>query len=136
VVACDEEVARAGAPMDGWGTTELVARTLAIAGTDDQRRDIIPRALRGEILISLGYSEPDAGSDVASVSTRAERDGDGWIVNGQKMFTTMAHEANYVFLLARTDPSLPKHRGLTMFLVPLDAPGVEISAIHTLGGER
>lgn len=136
MVAFDEEVARAGAPMDGWGTTELVARTLAIAGTEQQRHEIIPRALRGEILISLGYSEPDAGSDVASVSTRAERDGDQWIVNGQKMFTTMAHEAQYVFLLARTDPSLPKHRGLTLFLVPLDAPGVEVRPVHTLGGER
>jgi alkylation response protein AidB-like acyl-CoA dehydrogenase len=136
MVAFDEEVARAGAPMDGWGTTELVARTLAIAGSDQQRREIIPRALRGEILISLGYSEPDAGSDVASVSTRAERDGDQWIVNGQKMFTTMAHEAHYVFLLARTDPTLPKHRGLTMFLVPLDAPGIEVRPVHTLGGER
>jgi alkylation response protein AidB-like acyl-CoA dehydrogenase len=136
MVAFDEEVARAAVPLDGWGTTELVARTLAMTGTDDQRRDIIPRALRGEILISLGYSEPDAGSDVASVTTRAERDGDQWVVNGQKMFTTMAHEAHYVFLLTRTDPSLPKHRGLTMFLVPLDAPGVEIRAVHTLGGER
>ncbi len=136
MVAFDEEVARAGAPMDGWGTTELVARTLAIAGTEQQRREVIPRALRGEILISLGYSEPDAGSDVASVTTRAERDGEEWVVNGQKMFTTMAHEASYVFLLARTDPAAAKHRGLTMFLVPLDAPGVEIRAVHTLGGER
>jgi alkylation response protein AidB-like acyl-CoA dehydrogenase len=136
MLAFDEEVARAGVPIDGWGTTELVARTLALAGTEEQRRELIPRALRGEILISLGYSEPDAGSDVASVSTRAERDGDEWIVNGQKMFTTMAHEAKYVFLLTRTDATLPKHRGLTMFLVPLDAPGVEVRPIHTLGGER
>lgn len=136
MVAFDEEVARAGAPMDGWGTTELVARTIAIAGSEQQRREIIPRVLRGEILVSLGYSEPDAGSDVASVTTRAARDGDEWVVNGQKMFTTMAHEAHYVFLLTRTDASLPKHRGLTMFLVPLDAPGVEIRAVHTLGGER
>jgi alkylation response protein AidB-like acyl-CoA dehydrogenase len=136
MVAFDEEVARAGAPMDGWGTTELVARTLLLAGNDEQRRDVIPRALRGEILMCLGYSEPDAGSDVASVTTRAERDGDHWIINGQKMFTTLAHESDYVFLLTRTDPTLPKHRGLTMFLAPMDSPGIEVRPVHTLGGER
>jgi len=136
MVAFDEEVARAGAPMDGWGTTELVARTLSIVGSDEQKQRIIAPALRGEILVCLGYSEPDAGSDVASVVTRAVRDGDEWVVNGQKMFTTMAHESDYVFLLTRTNPDVPKHRGLTMFLVPLDAAGVEIAPVRTLGGER
>jgi alkylation response protein AidB-like acyl-CoA dehydrogenase len=136
MVAFDEEVARVGAPMDGWGTTELVARTLSIVGSDEQKQRIIPSALRGEILVCLGYSEPDAGSDVASVVTRAVRDGDEWVISGQKMFTTMAHESGYVFLLTRTNPDVPKHRGLTMFLVPLDTPGVEIHAVHTLGGER
>jgi hypothetical protein len=84
----------------------------------------------------LGYSEPDAGSDVAAVQTRAVRDGDEWVINGQKMFTTMAHEADYVFLLTRTNPDKPKHKGLTMFLVPMDAPGIEVTPVHTLGGER
>jgi len=79
-----------------------------------------PRVLAGEILICLGYSEPDSGSDVAAATTRAERDGDDWVINGQKMFTTLAHEAAYVFLLTRTDPDAPKHRGLTMFLVPME----------------
>ena len=74
-----EELARAGAPVDGWGTSELVANTLAIVGTVDQQQEIIPRVLGGEIVICLGYSEPDSGSDIASVSTRAVRDGDDWL---------------------------------------------------------
>src|SRR5690606_9817 len=96
----------------------------------------LPDLLRGDALVCLGYSEPDAGSDVAAVATRAVADGDEWVVDGQKMFTTMAHEARYVFLLARTSTEASKHRGLTMFLVPLDAPGVTITPVRTLGGER
>ncbi len=84
----------------------------------------------------LGYSEPDAGSDVAAVATKAVRDGDDWVIDGQKMFTTMAHEAHYVFLLARSNPDAPKHKGLTMFLVPMDTPGIEITPVETMGGER
>ena len=123
-----EELARAGAPVDGWGTAELVANTLAIVGRPDQQQEIIPRVLGGEIVICLGYSEPDAGSDIASASTRAVRDGDGWVINGQKMFTTLAHESAYVWLLTRTNPDVPKHRGLTLFLVPMDTPGIEVRA--------
>jgi alkylation response protein AidB-like acyl-CoA dehydrogenase len=84
----------------------------------------------------LGYSEPDAGSDVAAVATRAVRDGEHWVIDGQKMFTTMAHEAHYVFLLARSNPDAPKHKGLTMFLVPMDTPGIELTPVETMGGER
>lgn len=131
-----EELQRAGAPSDGWGTSDLVARTLAIAGSEEQQREVVPGVLAGEILISLGYSEPDSGSDVAAATTRAEPDGDGWRINGQKMFTTMAHEAAYVFLLTRTNPEASKHRGLTLFLVPLDLPGIEITPIRTMSGER
>jgi alkylation response protein AidB-like acyl-CoA dehydrogenase len=131
-----EELERVGAPVDGWGTTDLVARTLAIVGSEEQRADIVPRVLRGEILICLGYSEPDSGSDVAAATTRAVRDGAEWVINGQKMFTTLAHEAAYVFLLTRTNTDVAKHRGLTMFLVPMDEPGIEITPIHTLSGER
>src|SRR5258706_3598366 len=134
-----EELARAGAPADGWGTAELVAHTLQLVGTEQQKADVVPRVFAGEILVCLGYSEPDAGSDVASVATRAVRDPDdpgSWVVDGQKMFTTMAHESAYVFLLTRTNTSVPKHRGLTLFLVPMDTPGIEVRAIHTLGGER
>ena len=131
-----DEMGRAGAPMDGWLTTDLVARTLEITGNAWQREDVLPRILAGEILVCLGYSEPDSGSDVAAAKTRALRDGDVWVISGQKMFTTMAQESAYVFLLARTNTAVAKHRGLTMFLVPTDAPGVEIRPIHTLGGER
>ena len=131
-----DELERVGAPTDGWGTSDLVARTLALVGRDDQRDEVVPRVLAGEILICLGYSEPDSGSDVAAATTRAERDGDDWVINGQKMFTTLAHEAAYVFLLTRTNPDVPKHRGLTMFLVPMDTPGIEITPVWTLSRER
>ena len=84
----------------------------------------------------LGFSEPEAGSDVANAQCRAVRDGDEWVINGQKMFTTNAHIADYVFLLTRTNPDVAKHKGLTMFLVPLKQPGVEVQAVYTLSGER
>lgn len=131
-----EELARRRVPVDGMATTMMVAGVLRAAGTDEQRRSVIPRALRGEILISLGYSEPESGSDVAAAATRAVRDGEEWIIDGQKMFTTLAHEADYVFLLTRTNTDVPKHKGLTMFLVPMETPGIEIQPVHTLGGER
>jgi len=136
MAAFHEEAARAGAPLDGMLISLMVANTLRHIGWEQQKREILPRVLRGEILIALGYSEPSAGSDVAAVRTRAERREDNWVINGEKVFTTLAHESQYVFLLARTDPNALKHRGLTMFLVPLDVPGVEIRPIHTLGGER
>ena len=107
-----------------------------MSAPSDSERELIPEILAGELCVCLGYSEPDAGSDVAAVATRAERDGDEWVINGQKMFTTLAHEAQYVFLLTRTNWDAPKHKGLTMFLVPLDSPGVEIQPVATLGGER
>jgi alkylation response protein AidB-like acyl-CoA dehydrogenase len=128
-----EECALADAPTDGLSMTLMVANTLRAVGTDEQKRDILPRVLAGEVVICLGYSEPDAGSDVASAQTTATRADDGWVINGQKLFTSMAHEAQYVFLLTRTDPDVAKHRGLTMFLVPMDSPGIEIEPILTLG---
>jgi alkylation response protein AidB-like acyl-CoA dehydrogenase len=136
VLAIAEELQRAGAPMLGLGTTMLVASVLRHLGTAAQKEAVVRPALAGEILIALGFSEPESGSDVAAAQTRAVRDGDEWVVNGQKMFTTNAHEADYAFLLARTDPTLPKHRGLTTFLVPLRQEGVEIRPITTLSGER
>ena len=136
MTALRDELRLAGAPTDGMGLSIIVCQTIRRVATDEQKRDFLPRALAGEIIMSLGYSEPDSGSDVASIKTRAVRDGDEWVINGQKMFTTLAHVANYVFLLARTNPDVPKHKGLTMFLVPLDSPGIEIHPVHTVGGER
>ena len=131
-----EELHLAGAPLDGWTVTMSAASTIRALGTDEQRRRILPEIVSGRALISIGFSEPDAGSDVAALRTSAIRDGDGWVIDGQKMFTTMAHEARWVFLLVRTNPSASKHRGLTMFMVPLDTPGIEIHPIRTMGGER
>jgi alkylation response protein AidB-like acyl-CoA dehydrogenase len=136
VQACLEEFQRAGAPTYGVGTTLMVANIIRHIGTEEQKRLIIPRALGGEILIVLGFTEPESGSDVAAAQTRAVRDGDEWLINGQKMFTTNAQEADYVFLLARTNPEVAKHKGLTTFLVPLHQPGVEIQPVFTLSGER
>jgi alkylation response protein AidB-like acyl-CoA dehydrogenase len=104
--------------------------------TGPPRDGILRRAAAGEVAFCLGYTEPDAGSDLAAVRTRAIRDGDEWVIDGQKMFTTGAHLCDYCFLLARTDPDAPRHKGLTMFLVPLDTPGIEIRGMQTLGGER
>ena len=136
VLAMAEEFQTAGAPTYGGSTTLMVANVIRHMGTDEQKRLIVPPALAGEIIIVLGFTEPEAGSDVAAAQTRAARDGDEWVINGQKMFTTLAHEANFVFLLARTNPDVAKHRGLTMFLVPLASPGIEIHPVHTVGGER
>jgi alkylation response protein AidB-like acyl-CoA dehydrogenase len=138
LAAVQDELRLRGAPMDGWGTTELVAHVIDEAGTEQQKEQVIGPFLRGELLIALGYSEPEAGSDVASVATRAVRDeaAGEWVIDGQKMFTTLAHEAHLVFLLARTNKDVPKHRGLTLFLVPMDSPGIEVQPVPTLGGER
>jgi alkylation response protein AidB-like acyl-CoA dehydrogenase len=131
-----DELERRGIPSDGLGMTMLVANTLLRCGSEEMKRTVLPRALAGEIVICLGYTESHGGSDVASAKTTAERDGDGWVINGHKMFTTLAHESEYVFLLTRTDPDVPKHRGLTMFLVPMHHPGVEVQPIWTIGDVR
>jgi alkylation response protein AidB-like acyl-CoA dehydrogenase len=91
---------------------------------------------RGEITAALGYTEPSGGSDVFGAKTRAVPDGNGWVINGQKMFTSGAEWASYVLLIARTDPDAPKHKGVTLFLVPLDAEGVEIHPVYTFMDER
>ncbi len=131
-----QELYASGAPIDGLNIASMVGATLLVCGTDEQKSEVLPRILAGDVLCCLGYSEPDAGSDVAAVTTRAVRDGDDWVIDGQKMFTTMAHEANYVFLLTRTNPDAAKHKGLTMFLVPMDTPGIEVAPVATMGGER
>ena len=124
------------APVDGQLVTEMVGLTIARLGTEELKQAILPLIVAGEVLICLGYTEPDAGSDVAAAKTTAVRVDGGYQINGSKMFTTLAHVADYVFLLARTDSTGSKHRGLTMFLVPTGTPGVEVRAVETFGGER
>jgi len=131
-----EEAIYAEAPIVGGLTTMLVAETLRRIGTPLQRETILKPIVEGSTLVCLGLSEPETGSDVAAARTRAVRDGDSWLVNGQKMFTTMAHDADFVFLLARTNTEVPKHRGLTMFIIPMTTPGIEVQRVDTLGGER
>ncbi|OBH85516.1 acyl-CoA dehydrogenase [Mycobacterium scrofulaceum] len=130
------EIARAHTPWYHWGTTSAVARLVRQFGAPELADQVMPGVLSGEIRLCLGYTEPEGGSDVATCKTRAVRDGDGWIINGSKMFTSNAQNARYVFLLTNTDPQGPKHRNLTMFLVPLDSPGIEIQGIRTLDGDR
>jgi alkylation response protein AidB-like acyl-CoA dehydrogenase len=131
-----EEVMRAGYPFP-FLTTESVGPMLAEHGNDWVKREIVPKILKGELLISIGYSEPGAGTDLASLKTSAVRDGDDWIINGQKMWTSLAHFCDYTWLAVRTDPNTPKkHKGISMFLVPNSDPGWSCTAVHTLGGVR
>ena len=133
------EIGRAHTPWYHWGTTSVVARLVQQFGAPELTRAVLPGVLSGEIRLCLGYTEPEGGSDVATCKTRAVRDGSGdgaWIINGSKMFTSNAQNAKYVFLLTNTDPQAPKHKSLTMFLVPLDSPGVEIQGIRTIDGDR
>jgi len=131
-----EELTKAEAPIVASATSVMVARVIRAIGSDWLTELVVPAVLRGETTIALGLSEPEAGSDVAAVRTRARRDGDAWVIDGQKMFTTSGHFADYVFLLARTDPASERHRGLTTFLVPMDSPGIEVQPVYTVSGER
>jgi alkylation response protein AidB-like acyl-CoA dehydrogenase len=130
-----DECARRGLHSDGWASSCMIIGTISHVATEEQKREYIGGALRGEMMFALGYTEPDSGSDVAAAKTLAVRDGDEWVINGQKMFTSTAQVCTHVFLLVRTDPSLPKHGGLSLFMVPLDGPGVEIHPVHTLGDQ-
>ncbi len=130
------EIGRAHTPWFHWGTTAMVARAVRDFGSEELKSEVMERALSGQIRLCLGYTEPEGGSDVATCKTRAVRDGNGWIINGSKMFTSNAQNAQYVFLITNTDPDAPKHQSLTMFLVPLDSPGVEIQPLRTVDGDR
>ncbi|WP_204806801.1 acyl-CoA dehydrogenase family protein [Mycobacterium riyadhense] len=130
------EKRRAHVPWVTWGTTAMVARVVAKFGSPELVSEVLPEVFTGRVRICLGYTEPEGGSDIATCKTRAVRAGDGWIINGAKMFTTGAHNCQYVFLITNTDPIARKHKSLTMFLVPLDSPGIEIQGIRTVDGER
>jgi alkylation response protein AidB-like acyl-CoA dehydrogenase len=130
-----DEVQRTGFPLP-FLTLNTVGPTLRHYANDEQKQEFLPKVLAGEIHFAIGYSEPDAGTDLASLKTRAVRDGDDWVITGQKMWTSQANYADYIWLAARTDPDVSKHRGISMFLVPTSAEGYSISPIQTLGGVR
>ena len=134
-VVLNEEFARAQAPLraDFFGDT-LVGPTILQWGTEEQKQQFIPGILKGEIAWCQGFSEPNAGSDLASLKTKAELDGDEWVISGQKVWTTQAQYADYIFLLARTDPDASPHAGISYLLVPMKQPGVEVRPIEQVDG--
>jgi alkylation response protein AidB-like acyl-CoA dehydrogenase len=129
-VVLTEEFARLKAPLraDFFGDT-LVGPTILEHGTEAQKKEFLPKILRGQVRWCQGFSEPNSGSDLASLKASAVLDGDEWVINGQKVWTTQAHNADYVFLLARTDPTAAKHKGISYLLVPMRQPGVEVRPI-------
>ena len=134
-VVLSEEFANAKAPMraDFFGDT-LVGPTLLQWGTEEQKKEFLPKILSGTIAWCQGFSEPDAGSDLANLGTKAVLDGDEWVINGQKIWTTQGFIADYVFILCRTDPDAPKHKGISYLLCPMDQPGVEVRPIKQIDG--
>ncbi len=136
-VVLSEEFARVGAPMRGdfFGDT-LVGPTILQWGTEEQKKEFLPGILQGKIAWCQGFSEPEAGSDLAALQCKAELDGDEWVINGQKVWTTRAQHADYVFLLARTDQTVSKHAGISYLLVPMDQPGVEVRPINQVDGSQ
>src|SRR5436305_3621965 len=128
-----DEAATARVPVP-FLTINTVGPTIMRFGTPEQKADYLPRIAAGEIHFSIGYSEPEAGTDLAALRTRAARDGDCYVINGQKMWTSLIQYADYVWLACRTDPDAPKHKGLTMFIVPTDAPGFSWTPVRTMAG--
>jgi 3-oxocholest-4-en-26-oyl-CoA dehydrogenase alpha subunit len=131
----NEALARRGGPQIGKGVG-IVGKTIIRHGSEKMKQEFLPKILRNEVEFAVGYSEPNAGSDAASMQLKATRDGDGWRLNGQKTWTTSAHFAEWYWVGARTDPDVAKHAGITLFLVPLDQPGITVKAIWTMGDER
>ncbi|MFO7963962.1 MAG: acyl-CoA dehydrogenase family protein [Desulfobacterales bacterium] len=132
----DEEMARIGTPsgVETMMTISWVGNTIKIFGTEEQKKSYLLPAAKGEIVFCCGYSEPGSGSDLASVQTSAVEDGDVYVVNGQKVWTTVAHRADYCWLAARTDPDAPKHKGMSMFVVDMNSPGITVRPlINVLG---
>ncbi|HZR81670.1 MAG TPA: acyl-CoA dehydrogenase family protein [Candidatus Binatia bacterium] len=127
-----DESMRAGAPVPML-TINSVAPTIMQFGSDEQKKFYLPKILRGEIHFAIGYTEPSAGTDLASLRTSAVRDGDFFVINGQKIFTSLATDADYIWLAVRTDPEAPKHKGISMFIVPRETPGVRVAPIANMG---
>ena len=130
-----EALSRWGAPQPGKGVG-IVGKTIIRHGSERMKREFLPRIMRGEIEFAIGYSEPGAGSDAANMQLRATQVAGGWRLDGQKIWTTSAHFADFYWLGARTDPAAPKHKGITLFLIPMDAPGLSIRPTWTIGDER
>jgi alkylation response protein AidB-like acyl-CoA dehydrogenase len=130
-----DEFAYWGAPAIDL-TSSAVAPTIMRIGTEEQKRQWLPAILRGEVEFAIGYSEPEAGSDLASLRTTGRRDGDEWVITGEKLWNTGAEFATHEWLVCRTDPDAPKHKGLSVFMVPIASPGVQVQPIVTWGGIR
>ena len=128
--------------MEYWGmpygnlSFTSIAPALIAFGSEEQKKKYLPGILSGEVRFALGYSEPNAGTDLASLRTRAERAGDDWIIEGQKIWTSLADISSHIWLAARTDPDSPKHRGISVFIVPVDAPGVSLRPLYTMSHMR
>jgi len=136
-VVIAEEFARAGVPSGGPNDVfgiQMVGNTIIQWGTEEQKRHFLPRILAGDDRWCQGYSEPNAGSDLGNIGCRAALDGDEWVINGQKIWTSAAHTANWIFVLTRTDPEAPKHKGITFLLCPMEQPGIEVRPIKMLTG--
>jgi alkylation response protein AidB-like acyl-CoA dehydrogenase len=130
-----EETWRARAPLP-LITVNTVGPMIMQWGSEAQKAEILPKIARGELMVGVGYTEPGSGTDLASLTTSAVRDGDDWIINGQKVYTTHAQDSDYIWLAARTDADAPKHKGISIIMVPTDSPGFTCTPIYTIGGER
>lgn len=128
-----EELRRAHAPLP-FVTLNTVGPALMQHGSEAHKQEFLTRILAGDVHFAIGYTEPDAGTDLASLKTAAVRDGDDWVINGTKIYTSGANDADYIWLAARTDPDAPKHKGISIFIVPTSDPGFSHSMIHTVGG--
>jgi alkylation response protein AidB-like acyl-CoA dehydrogenase len=133
----NEEMAQSRAPAGlGGSGVSMIGPILILYGNEEQKKQFLPRIAAGEMNWCQGYSEPGAGSDLASLQTRAVRDGDDFIINGQKIWTSGAHRADWIFMLTRTNPDAPKHRGISMFLVDMKSPGITVSPLINLAGDH